>query len=169
MSNMCFSNLSGYTLWSCCNIIHEIGSCHFDMTHFFRPKVCHLHFWSNNSALFEHWNWKSSFKHRGWYVFARRKGVKNFLHLFFKLCQIGVQWRRMKNDVKCTRRKENQCVYGYIFLALKTSMSISSDSENIFLQLSKLLSVILKFHTFSRHNLLCTYVKFELKKYKFCV
>ena len=39
-------------------------------------KVCHLYFWSNNSALFEHWNWKSSFKHRGWYVFARRKGVK---------------------------------------------------------------------------------------------
>jgi hypothetical protein len=28
------------------------------------------------SALFEHWNWKSSFKHRGWYVFARRKGAK---------------------------------------------------------------------------------------------
>ena len=22
---------------SCCNIIHETGSCHFDMTHFFRP------------------------------------------------------------------------------------------------------------------------------------
>ena len=39
-------------------------------------KLCHLYFWSNNSALFEHWNWKSSFKHRGWYVFARRKGVK---------------------------------------------------------------------------------------------
>jgi hypothetical protein len=38
----------------------------------------------------------------------------------------------MKNDVKCTRRKENECVYGHIFLALKTSMSISSDSENIF-------------------------------------
>jgi hypothetical protein len=38
----------------------------------------------------------------------------------------------MKNDVKCTRREENQCVYGHIFLALKTSMSISSDSENIF-------------------------------------
>jgi hypothetical protein len=34
--------------------------------------------------------------------------------------------------VKCTRRKENECVYGHIFLALKTSMSISSDSENIF-------------------------------------
>jgi hypothetical protein len=29
-------------------------------------------------------------------------------------------------------RKENECVYGHIFLALKTSMSISSDSENIF-------------------------------------
>ena len=39
-------------------------------------KVCHLYFWSNNTALFEHWNWKSSFKHRGWYVFARRKGLK---------------------------------------------------------------------------------------------
>ena len=38
----------------------------------------------------------------------------------------------MKNDVKCGRRKENECVYGHIFLALKTSMSISSDSENIF-------------------------------------
>ena len=38
----------------------------------------------------------------------------------------------MKNDVKCTRRKENECAYGHIFLALKTSMSISSDSENIF-------------------------------------
>jgi hypothetical protein len=38
-------------------------------------KVCHLYFWSNNSALFEHWNWKSSFKHRGWYVFPGRKGV----------------------------------------------------------------------------------------------
>ena len=38
----------------------------------------------------------------------------------------------MKNDVKCTRRKENECAYGQIFLALKTSMSISSDSENIF-------------------------------------
>jgi hypothetical protein len=30
------------------------------------------------------------------------------------------------------RRKENECVYGHIFLALKTSMSISSDSEKIF-------------------------------------
>jgi hypothetical protein len=38
----------------------------------------------------------------------------------------------MKNDVKCTHRKENECTYGHIFLALKTSMSISSDSENIF-------------------------------------
>ena len=38
----------------------------------------------------------------------------------------------MKNDVKCTCRKENECAYGHIFLALKTSMSISSDSENIF-------------------------------------
>jgi hypothetical protein len=35
----------------------------------------------------------------------------------------------MKNDVKCTRRKENECVYGQVFFALKTSMSISSDSE----------------------------------------
>jgi hypothetical protein len=26
----------------------------------------------------------------------------------------------MKNDVKCTRRKENECVYGHVFLALKT-------------------------------------------------
>ena len=52
-------------------------------------KVCHLYFWSNNTALFEHWNWKSSFKHRGWYVFTRRKGKHLiFLHLFFKLCQI---------------------------------------------------------------------------------
>ena len=33
---------------------------------------------------------------------------------------------------KCTLRKENECAYGHIFLALKTSMSISSDSENIF-------------------------------------
>ena len=30
------------------------------------------------------------------------------------------------------RRKEKECVYGHIFLALKTSMSISSDSEKIF-------------------------------------
>jgi hypothetical protein len=29
-------------------------------------------------------------------------------------------------------KKILQCVYGNIFLALKTSMSISSDSENIF-------------------------------------
>jgi hypothetical protein len=35
-------------------------------------------------------------------------------------------------DIKATRRKENGCVYGHIFLALKTSMSISSDSEKIF-------------------------------------
>jgi hypothetical protein len=28
--------------------------------------------------------------------------------------------------------KENECVYGHIFLALKMSMSISSDSEKIF-------------------------------------
>jgi hypothetical protein len=33
----------------------------------------------------------------------------------------------MKNDVKCTGRKENECAYGHIFLALKTSMSISRD------------------------------------------
>jgi hypothetical protein len=50
---------------------------------------------------------------------------------FLEQVQLGVQCRRMKNDVKCTRRKENECVYGHIFLALKTSMSISSDSENI--------------------------------------
>jgi hypothetical protein len=37
----------------------------------------------------------------------------------------------MKNE-ECTRRKQNECVYDNIFLALKTSMSISSDSENIF-------------------------------------
>jgi hypothetical protein len=43
-----------------------------------------------------------------------------------------LHWRTCKNDVKCTRRKENECAYGHIFLALKTSMSISSDSENIF-------------------------------------
>ena len=53
-------------------------------------KVCHLYFWSNNSALFEHWNWKSSFKHRWMVCFRSKKGGKNliFLHLFFKLCQI---------------------------------------------------------------------------------
>jgi hypothetical protein len=43
-----------------------------------------------------------------------------------------IKRRRMKNDVKCTRRKKNECVYSHSFLALKTSMSISSDSENIF-------------------------------------
>jgi hypothetical protein len=48
-------------------------------------KVCHLYFWSNNSALFEHWNWKSSFKHRGWYVFARRKGVKIYFFSNYSL------------------------------------------------------------------------------------
>jgi hypothetical protein len=38
----------------------------------------------------------------------------------------------MQNDVKYTRRKENEFAYGHIFLALKTSMSITSDSEKIF-------------------------------------
>jgi hypothetical protein len=53
-------------------------------------KVCHLYFWSNNSALFEHWNWKSLFKHRWMVCFRSKKGVKNlfFLHEFLKLCQI---------------------------------------------------------------------------------
>ena len=53
-------------------------------------KVCHLHFWSNNSALFEHWNWNSPFKHRWMVCFRSSKGGNNliFLHLFFKLCQI---------------------------------------------------------------------------------
>jgi hypothetical protein len=53
-------------------------------------KVCHLYFWSNNSALFEHWNWKSPFKHRWMVCFRSKKGVKNlfFLHEFLKLCQI---------------------------------------------------------------------------------
>ena len=52
-------------------------------------KVCHVYFWSNNSALFEHWNWKSTFKHRWMVCFRSKKGSKNliFLHLFFKLCQ----------------------------------------------------------------------------------
>ena len=27
---------------SCCNIIHETGSCHFDMTHFFRPVLTYI-------------------------------------------------------------------------------------------------------------------------------
>ena len=48
-------------------------------------KVCHLYFWSNNSALFEYWNWKSSFKHREWYVFARRKGVKIYFFSTYSL------------------------------------------------------------------------------------
>ena len=25
-----------------CNIIHETGSCHFDMTHFFRPVLTYI-------------------------------------------------------------------------------------------------------------------------------
>jgi hypothetical protein len=39
-------------------------------------KVCHLYFWSNNSALFEHWNWKSPFKHMWMVCFRSKKGVK---------------------------------------------------------------------------------------------
>jgi hypothetical protein len=27
---------------SCCNIIHETGSCHFDMTHLFRPVLTYI-------------------------------------------------------------------------------------------------------------------------------
>ena len=51
-------------------------------------KVCHLYFWLNNSALFEHWNWQSQFKHRWMVCFRSKKGVKNliFLHELFKLC-----------------------------------------------------------------------------------
>ena len=53
-------------------------------------KVCHIYFLSNNSALFEHWNLKSPFKHRWMVCFRSKKGVKNlfFLHEFLKLCQI---------------------------------------------------------------------------------
>jgi hypothetical protein len=48
--NKCFINhflLSDETFWLChriliCSIIHETGSCHFDMTHFFRPVLTYI-------------------------------------------------------------------------------------------------------------------------------
>jgi hypothetical protein len=35
-------------------------------------------------------------------------------------------------STEATKIKKNECAYGHIFLALKTLMSISSDSEKIF-------------------------------------
>ena len=79
-------------------------------------KVCHLYFWSNNSALFEHWNWESSFKHRGWYVFARRKGVKIKFFSTYSLNYVKyvltIWWNRHRR-FQC---KENMTVSALIFL-----------------------------------------------------
>jgi hypothetical protein len=81
--------------------------------------VCHLHFWSNNSALFEHWNWKSSFKHRGWYVFARRKGVKIKFFSIYTLNYVKyvltIWWNRHRR-FQC---KENITVNALIFLTTR--------------------------------------------------
>ena len=82
--------------------------------------VCHLYFWSNNSALFEHWNWKSSFKHRRWYVFARRKGVNISFFSTYSLNYVKyvltIWWNRHRR-FQC---KENMTVSALIFLTTGT-------------------------------------------------
>jgi hypothetical protein len=80
-------------------------------------KVCHLYFWSNNSALFEHWNWKSPFKHRGWYVFARRRVTNLFFFstnsLNYVKYFLTIWWNRHRR-FQC---KENMTVNALIFLS----------------------------------------------------
>jgi hypothetical protein len=61
-------------------------------------------------------------------IFPRRQRQRKH----FGKSQVIHDITTMKNDVKCTHGKENGCAYGHIFLALKTSMSISSESEKIF-------------------------------------
>jgi hypothetical protein len=59
------------------DLFFESGSIEATKIKINTAKVCHLYFWSNNSALFEHWNWKSPFKHRWMVCFRSKKGVKN--------------------------------------------------------------------------------------------
>jgi hypothetical protein len=53
-------------------------------------KVCHLYFWSNNSALFEHWNWKSSFKHR--WIGCFRSNDRVFSMRTFLIDSVAHRW-----------------------------------------------------------------------------
>ena len=78
-------------------------------------KVCHLYFWSNNSALFEHWNWKSPFKHRWIVCFRSKKGVKIYFFstksLNYVKYFLTIWWNRHRR-FQC---KENMTVNAPIF------------------------------------------------------
>ena len=110
------------------DLVFESGSTEATKIKKNTAKVCHLYFWSNNSALFEYWNWKSSFKHRGWYVFARRKGAKMKFFSTYSLNYVKyvltIWWNRHRR-FQC---KENIIVNALILLTTGAFFILHSTS-----------------------------------------
>jgi hypothetical protein len=119
-TNLTWSDSTATSVFQNCPVIHcDMCKTWWNTTNWFWNiylKNLHLYFWSNNSALFEHWNWKSSFKHRGWYVFARRKGVKIAFFSTYSLNYVKYVLTIWWNRHRRFQFKENMTVNALIFL-----------------------------------------------------